>query len=47
MECIYSHFSLSFSLILGLIDFGLILSIIFPVSLVSQNFSLVVILWLP
>lgn len=42
MELIYSHSSLSISLILGLIDFGLTLSVVFPVPLVSRNFSLVV-----
>lgn len=41
-ELIYSHSSLSISLILGLIDFGLTLSVVFPVPLVSWNFSLVV-----
>lgn len=45
-ELIYSHSSLSISLILGLIDFGLTLSV-FPFPLVSQYFSLVVILWPP
>lgn len=44
MELIYSHFNLSISLILGLIDFGLTLSVVFPVPLVSRSFSLVGIL---
>lgn len=42
-ELFYSHSSPSFSLMLGLFDCGLILSVVFPVSLVSWNFSLVVI----
>ena len=40
LELLYSPPSLSISLILGLIDFDLTLSVVFPVPLVSWSFSL-------